>query len=128
MTTLVFDGDCGFCTKSVSLVPKLGLRVDEVAAYQLIDLTRLGLTADACADAVQWVADDGTRAAGHRAVARLLMNSGPVWRVLGVLLLVPPISWLAAGVYRAVAANRMRLPGGTPACAVRAVDSEGDVR
>jgi predicted DCC family thiol-disulfide oxidoreductase YuxK len=29
---------------------------------------------------------------------------------------LPPFSWLAEGVYRVVAANRQRLPGGTPAC------------
>jgi predicted DCC family thiol-disulfide oxidoreductase YuxK len=122
VTTLVFDGDCGFCTRSVSLVPKLRLRVDEVVPYQRTDLVGLGLTREACADAVQWVGDDGATAAGHRAVARLLVNSGPLWQLLGVLLLVPPVSWLAAGVYRLVAANRMRLPGGTPACAVRPVE------
>lgn len=122
MTTLVFDGDCAFCTKSVSFVPRLRLRVDEVVPYQLTDISRLGLTPQACADALQWVGDDGRTAAGHRAVARLLLNSGPLWRFLGAALLVPPLSWLASGVYRLVAANRMRLPGGTPACAPRRPD------
>jgi hypothetical protein len=37
-------------------------------------------------------------------------------------MLLPPVSWLAAGVYSLVAANRMRLPGGTPACAVQTDD------
>jgi predicted DCC family thiol-disulfide oxidoreductase YuxK len=117
MKTLVFDGDCGFCTRAAELVPTLRLRVDEVVAYQLTDLPRLGLTPAACAAALQWVADDGTTAAGHRAVARLLLNSGVGWRLVGALLLLPPISWLAAAVYKLVADNRMRLPGGTPACA-----------
>jgi predicted DCC family thiol-disulfide oxidoreductase YuxK len=39
-----------------------------------------------------------------------------VWKAVGVVLQVPPISWLAALVYVVVAKNRHRLPGGTPAC------------
>jgi predicted DCC family thiol-disulfide oxidoreductase YuxK len=118
MATLVFDGDCGFCTRCVALVPKSVRRTTTVVPYQRADLPALGLTAAQCADAVQWVGDDGSRARGHAAIGRLLQTGGVLWRVLGTLLLIPPISWLAALVYRLVAANRMRLPGGTPACAL----------
>jgi len=45
-----------------------------------------------------------------------LRASGALWIVCGVLALVPPTSWIAAGIYWAVAANRHALPGGTPAC------------
>ena len=117
-TTLVYDGDCGFCTTAVSLVPRLGLRADRVVAWQLADLDALGVTREQAAGAVQWVDADGV-AAGHRAVARLLMASGPLWWPLGRLLLLPGISAVAARVYALVADNRMRLPGGTPACAPR---------
>jgi predicted DCC family thiol-disulfide oxidoreductase YuxK len=89
-----------------------------VLPYQRADLPALGLTAAECAAAVQWVGDDGSRARGHAAIGRLLQRGGGVWRVLGTALLIPPLSWLAASVYRVVAANRMRLPGGTPACAL----------
>lgn len=117
MATLVFDGDCGFCTRCVALVPRSARRTTTVVPYQRADLAALGLTAAECASAVQWVADDGTRSRGAGAVARLLRDAGGGWRVLGTALLVPPLSWVAALVYRVVAANRMRLPGGTPACA-----------
>ena len=43
--------------------------------------------------------------------------TGVLCAVAGALPFVPPTSWVAEGVYRVVAANRMRLPGGTPACA-----------
>lgn len=118
MATLVFDGDCGFCTRCVALVPKSARRTTEVVPYQRADLAALGLTATECADAVQWVADDGSRAHGHAAIGRLLQTGRGVWWFLGSVLLVPPVSWLAAVVYRLVAANRLRLPGGTPACAL----------
>jgi predicted DCC family thiol-disulfide oxidoreductase YuxK len=116
VTTLLFDGDCGFCTRSVAVIPRLRLRVDEIVPYQVTDVARFGLTPEVCAGSLQWVADDGTVAAGHRAVARLMLNSGLVWRSLGWALLSPALSGLAAALYRFVAANRMRLPGGTPAC------------
>lgn len=118
MATLVFDGDCGFCTRCVALVPKSVRRTTKVVPYQRADLATLGLTAAESAEAVQWVGDDGSRAHGHAAVGRLLQTGSLLWRVLGALLLIPPVSWLAAFVYRVVAANRMRLPGGTPACAL----------
>jgi predicted DCC family thiol-disulfide oxidoreductase YuxK len=118
VSTLVFDGDCGFCTRCVAFVPRAALRTTTVVPYQRADLGALGLTAAECAAAVQWVGADGSRARGHAAVGRVVGEAGGAWRVVGALLLVPPISWLAAGVYRLVAANRMRLPGGTPACAL----------
>jgi predicted DCC family thiol-disulfide oxidoreductase YuxK len=118
MATLVFDGDCGFCTRCVALVPKSALRTTKVVPYQRADLPALGLTAAECAEAVQWVGDDGSHAKADAAVGRLLQQAGGLWWLLGTLLLMPPISWLAAVVYRLVAANRMRLPAGTPACAL----------
>jgi hypothetical protein len=42
-------------------------------------------------------------------------------------MLLPPFSWGAAVAYRVIAANRYRLPGGSPACAVSA-QRVGDVR
>lgn len=117
-TTLVFDGDCGFCTSAVRLLPRLRLRADRVVPWQLADLDALGLTPEQCAEAVHWV-DEGGTASGHRAVARLLQASGPAWGLLGRAMLLPGISALAARAYALVADNRSRLPGGTPACAVR---------
>lgn len=118
MATLVFDGDCGFCTRSVALMPKSIRRTTEVVPYQRADLAALGLTQAQCAEAVQWVADDGSHASGHAACGRALQQGSLPWRVMGTLMLTPPLSWLAAGLYRLVATNRMRLPGGTPACAL----------
>lgn len=118
MNTLVYDGDCAFCTSSVRWMRRLGLRADVVVPWQHADLPSLGLTAEPCRERLQWVASDGRVSSGHRAIARLLLASPLLWRPLGLLLLVPPVSWLAALAYDLVAANRYRLPGGTPACAL----------
>ncbi len=118
MTTLVYDGDCGFCTSAVRWVARLGLDPGTVTPWQTADLPSLGLTQQQCEEKLQWVADGGRVSSGHEAVARLLLHSALPWRLPGALLLTPPLSWLAARVYTAVAAHRGKLPGGTPACAL----------
>ena len=92
---LLYDGDCAFCTTCAQLVEKR-IRADaDVVAWQFADLAALGVTAEQAA---------------------MLCRAGRIWRIAGGVLLLPGISWPAARVYRLVAANRHRLPGGTPAC------------
>lgn len=113
---LVFDGDCAFCTSCVHLVERW-IRPDaEIVAWQFADLAELGVSEAQAAAAVQWVQPDGAVRSGHEAIAAMLTSSGPIWRALGRILLLPGVSWMAARAYRLVAANRHRLPGGTPAC------------
>ena len=118
MTTLVYDGDCGFCTSAVRWIGRLRLNAGTVVPWQEADLPIMGLSRAECEQKLQWVADDGRVSAGHEAVGRLLLHSGLPWSLPGALLLLPPVSWLGAWVYELVAANRGKLPGGTPACAL----------
>lgn len=115
---LVFDGDCGFCTTSARFLARWVVRGDSISVmpWQRLDLAELGLTADQCVAAVQWVGEGGQRASGHAAIAASLRNGHPVWRPLGALLVLPGFSWLASHLYSWVAAHRYALPGGTPAC------------
>lgn len=115
MSTLVFDGDCGFCTTCVGAMRRLRIRADVVIPWQQADLDALGLTAEQCQEAVQHVASDGTVRSGHVAIAQLLKESGP-WRPIGHLLVAPGVSWVAGRFYAWVSAHRQSLPGGTPAC------------
>lgn len=114
---LVYDGDCAFCTKSVRLAEHLRADVD-VLAWQFADLAALGLTEIQANDAVQWVEPDGRISSGHEAIAALFRRAGLPFSLLGRLMLTPPVSWLARRIYVWVAANRHRLPGGTPACSL----------
>ncbi len=114
---LVYDGDCAFCTSSVRLLERIGPRA-EMVAWQQADLGALGLSEEAASAAVQWAEIDGTVRSGHEAVAAALRSAGGVWALAARVLLAPGISPIAAGAYRLIAANRHRLPGGTPACAV----------
>jgi predicted DCC family thiol-disulfide oxidoreductase YuxK len=112
---LLYDGDCAFCTSSARVLEKIGPQA-EIVAWQLTDLRELGITEEQAADAVQWVQIDGTVRSGHEAIAGVLNTAGPVWRIIGRMVLLPGISWIAAKVYRLVAEHRHRLPGSTPAC------------
>jgi predicted DCC family thiol-disulfide oxidoreductase YuxK len=112
---LIYDGDCAFCTSCARLLERIGPEA-EIVAWQLTDLAELGLTKEQAAAAVQWVSIEGTVRSGHEAMAATLKSAGRIWRIIGSAILLPGVSWLAARVYRLVAANRHRLPGGTPAC------------
>ncbi|WP_405888302.1 DUF393 domain-containing protein [Streptomyces longwoodensis] len=121
---LVFDGDCGFCTTSVGLVRRLLQPRCEVVAWQHADLASLGVTAGRARYEALWVTPTGRVYGGAQAVAKILLSARGAWPVLGALLTLPPVRWAAHGVYRLVAENRGRLPGGTPACAVPAAPSD----
>lgn len=112
---LVFDGDCAFCTTSASLARRW-LHLDRVEPWQRLDLAPLGLDAERCQTALQWVGADGTIHAGEWAVIAALRHAGGVWRVPAFVLAAPGMRTLAGIAYRWVARNRHRLPGGTPAC------------
>lgn len=112
---LIFDGDCGFCTTSAHAAERwLGL--EHVKPWQRLDLDALAVTEEACTTAVQWVAVDGSVASAEHAVIAALRHAGGVWSAAGRLLALPGLRQLSGVVYRLVARNRHRLPGGTPAC------------
>ncbi|MFD3656774.1 thiol-disulfide oxidoreductase DCC family protein [Streptomyces sp. NPDC058620] len=115
---LVYDGDCAFCTTSVAFLVRR-LRPDcAVTPWQFADLDALGVTRARAEHEVLWISPPGAVYGGAQAVAKLLLRAGGAWAWLGGLLTLPPPRWIAHGVYRLVAANRDRLPGGSPACAL----------
>lgn len=116
---LIYDGDCAFCTRCAMWVRRRLPETASVVAWQAIDdLGRYGLTEADVETAAYWVDAKGEAHRGYRAIARSLIAIGRAWAVLGYVLLVPPVSWLAAVAYRVIAANRHRMPGGTAACQI----------
>lgn len=116
---LVYDGECGLCTRTVRLALHLPATFT-VTAWQLADLPALGLTRDQAAGSVQWVEPGGRIASGHEAIAAALRSAGGPWSVIGRILVLRGISPVAGRLYAWVSANRHRLPGGTPACSLPA--------
>ncbi|MCG6495127.1 thiol-disulfide oxidoreductase DCC family protein [Kitasatospora sp. A2-31] len=129
---LVFDGDCAFCSTCVVWAERyprqtLASAGWEAVPFQFADLAGLDALAGGRGEVsweraereVLWVTPAGRVYGGAQAVARLLMRSGGAWAYLGGVLALPPVRPVAGAVYRWVARNRHRMPGGTPACALR---------
>ncbi|MEV4947826.1 DUF393 domain-containing protein [Streptomyces sp. NPDC053755] len=117
---LVYDGDCGFCTASAAAAQRLLHAACECTAWQSVGLDSLGVTRERAAYEALWVTPDGAAYGGAQAVAKLLLRAGRGWAVLGAVLRLAPVRWIAHAVYRIVANNRGRLPGGPRACAAPA--------
>ena len=121
---LVFDGDCGFCTSSANWVARRLRRRDgrnaELRPWQFTDLAALGTTAERAQQEVLWVTPEGEVFGGAAAFAAWLRFAGGAYAVVGRAMDLPGVGSLAAAVYRLIARNRSRLPGGTPACALPA--------
>ncbi|MGJ6979187.1 thiol-disulfide oxidoreductase DCC family protein [Aestuariimicrobium soli] len=116
MSALLYDPDCGFCTRSARLLAKLGPRA-EVRPLQLAGLDSGGPVDSARASCeVPFVRDDGTVVYGAAAIAAVLVTCRQPWRLVGRVLGSRPGLWVARPVYALVATNRHRLPGGTAAC------------
>lgn len=124
----LYDGDCGFCTRSVEVVEDWIPTRARIEAWQFADLDALGVAREQAEYEVVWIGADGTVDGGARGFARLLVDAGGAWSVLGRLILLPPFRWVAHGCYRLIANNRYRLPGGTPACALPADQRPGRSR
>ena len=119
---LVFDGDCAFCTSSAGWVAGRLHRSSgpdvQLVPWQLTDLDALGTTAERAQTEVLWVEPDGSVAGGAAAFAAWLRFRGGPYGLLGRAMGLPVVRPLAAALYRLVARNRDRMPGGTPACAL----------
>jgi predicted DCC family thiol-disulfide oxidoreductase YuxK len=114
--TFVYDGDCAFCTSCAQFIERRIPTRARLVPWQFADLGALGLTAEQCEEAVQWVGDQ--RAAGPDAFALLLRDAGRMWRVAGAALGWGPVRLAAWPAYRWIAEHRHMLPGGTAACSL----------
>jgi len=115
---IIFDGDCGFCQASLGALSRHTRWRPDQTPWQLLELSRYGLTTEQCQHQVYFVAPGGGVYGGAAAVATVLRHSSAPWPLAGVVIGLPLVRHLAAWVYRRVAANRSRLPGGGGTCAL----------
>ncbi len=113
---LIYDGDCAFCKNSLLWAINHLKAMPRYAAYQNVDLTEYQLSL-AEVQAKVWLVDGQNHLGGHLAVAWLFTNQPALgWRIIGALIRAfGPVSAL---VYRWIAKNRHRLPGGTKECSI----------
>lgn len=136
---LVIDGDCAFCTSSTTWIAARLHRDDRPnvrrVPYQFLDLDSFGLRLDRVRSEVVWLPASWQQPSrtitasqlpgGADALTMWLSYAGGGYRLLARLLSRGPIRSLAGVIYRVVAANRNRLPGGTPACAFESPTQDG---
>lgn len=113
---LIFDGDCGFCTTTANWIKKNSKVALEIAPYQWTELGQYGLTTEEAAAKVQVVVGDKVFA-GHYCMSKLLLiQPNILLKLVGAVMVLPGLDSISARVYEWIAANRQKLPGGTPAC------------
>lgn len=115
--TLIFDGNCGFCTRCRDLLGRLDrkARVRTLPFQQPGVAEEAGATREELGRSVCWLGADGARywgaEAANAALSAALGNRLPLR-----LYRVPGVRQLQNAVYRWVADHRHRLPGTTPWC------------
>ena len=109
---LVYDADCGFCTRSAHWLDQAPI------AWHTLDLDALHVT-QAEADANAGYLEAGRiTALGADAIAKALRAKRGGAALAGWALTTPGLKRLAARIYPRIAANRHRMPGGTAACKI----------
>lgn len=112
---LLYDADCGFCTRAIGFAARLRLDV-EVQSLQSADLAALGVDSARAQREIPLVEPSGQVRYGVPAIAAALRTGNRAVRVLGDVMADRPVGAVLNPVYRWVAAHRQSLPGGTPAC------------
>jgi predicted DCC family thiol-disulfide oxidoreductase YuxK len=108
--TLVYDGDCRVCTRSVNIVRKWDTRREiEIKAYQEAGVTARfpWIPATAFAEAIQLIGPRGVTWQGAAAVERLL-DVVPRGRWIAWIFKIPFVRTAAEKFYRWFARNRYR--------------------
>ena len=114
---LIYDGDCGFCQRTLDAMKKRLATWPRTAPYQRLNLDQHGVRSQDAARAMLWVEPGMPPLVGAAAFARLFREQPQLrWRALGRMMALPGMSHFAAIVYRTVARHRHRLLSGTSAC------------
>ena len=114
---LIYDADCGFCTRSARWLA--GPRSDRVRIipWQAIpDLAALGLREADVNTRAYWQEDTGALRPGSEAIAAAMVARGGPAAAVGRVIATPSVAPVAASVYRWVADHRHQMPGSTDAC------------
>ena len=103
---LLYDGDCALCRRTVDWIRRTLPVQPDLRPFQNADLAALGVSRAEASRSIQWIEPSGRVSAAHVAAARLLVYNGGRWALLGRLMFVPPVAWIAAAAYRFVAWGR----------------------
>lgn len=107
--TLIYDGDCGFCKRSLAWGQRNLTAFPRAIPLDSVEARQSGL-AKAKLEASIWIIGIERPLAAAQAAAFILkLQPNVLWRALGYLMSLWPISVIARAVYFWVARNRGRL-------------------
>ncbi len=116
---LLFDGDCAFCSSCARWLTAHIPTPVALHPWQWCNLAPLGVDALEVDAAVVLVDVTLHHTAGPEALAGLLRSStSGGWRLAGRVLGTRPVLAVAWPLYRWIARNRHRMPGGTAQCSL----------
>ena len=106
--TLVYDGECGFCTRMAWWVERHDRRgrVDVRPNQEEGLIERMGLSREEVDRAAWAVEPGGARFEGAAGINRMLRELGGGWAVVGSLYGIPPVRWVEDRYYGRVARRR----------------------
>lgn len=130
---LLFDGDCGVCSKSAEIARRIarrsGYQVEPYQRYSEEELAPLGLDYARCSKRVKAITRHGRVLSGAFAVNHFCWRH-PAWAIIPIVIyLLPPLLLAELILYDIVAYNRQRISRwlGLTACAIpgRPIQKEG---
>ena len=113
------DGDCGFCQRTADQIHRLGVQAQSLL-LQGQDLSARGIDERRARREIAVVDAAGQVHYGHRGWAAVLRTGPAPWRAVAAAMTHRPLEPVARATYTWISANRHRLPGGTPSCAITA--------
>ncbi|MFE1173069.1 thiol-disulfide oxidoreductase DCC family protein [Streptomyces sp. NPDC058773] len=114
---LVFDGDCGFCQNVINRISALGRPAVDAVPWQVLPEETTRPHSERLDREVLLLRDGRVLAGGADALAAYLRRSPRRrCRIAGAAISLPGMLQCAHTVYRWVARNRHRMPGGTLSC------------
>ena len=118
--TLLFDGDCGMCDKSMERLQSTMQPPVDFQTYQSADLDALGVPEQAVMDGPVLVLPGGTYLVGPAAMAEVMTLAGGRYATLGRMMSAPGprqfLAWIGPKMYH----QRYRMPGADDSCRVPA--------
>ena len=106
--TLVYDADCGFCRRSLAWGQRNLTAFPRAVAATSPEAKQSGLSDQQLAESIWILGTEAPLPAARAAAFILRMQPNVLWRLLGVLMSIWPISRIAKFVYFWVARNRGR--------------------
>lgn len=120
---LIFDADCGVCTKLANWGQKNLNYFPTAVGFQHLDYEKYGLTLKEVQSSIWLIEVSGPPKPANRAVSAILKKQPKYfWRFIGGLLETYWIQPFAKQIYYLVAANRDKLPGATQNCEIKKND------